>query len=194
MKKIGILVLAMGFLTMSFVSPLNTDEEVYKVDVANSTIVWKGYKPTGSHAGTIMLQSGEIEMNGNNVIGGNFIANMSTIKDDDGSEKLEGHLKSPDFFEIDVYKTSQFEITKVNNKDGKTMVTGNLTIKDVTKEITFEATVNAENDSVTFKSEKIKVNRAEYNIKYKSKSFFDDLKDKFIDDEFDLQVSIVAKK
>jgi hypothetical protein len=38
------------------------------------------------------------------------------------------------------------------------------------------------------------VNRAKYNIKYKSQSFFDDLKDKFIDDEFDLQVSIVAKK
>jgi polyisoprenoid-binding protein YceI len=194
MKKIGILVLAVAFATMSFVAPKNNIEEVYKVDVNNSKITWKGYKPTGSHVGTIKLQSGEIEMLGDKLKGGTFIANMSTIKDDDGSEKLEAHLKSEDFFEVEVYKTAQFEITKVHYHDGGIHVTGNLTMKDITKEITFGATIFADKEAVTFKSETIKVNRAKYNIKYKSQSFFDDLKDKFIDDEFDLQVSIVAKK
>ena len=194
MKKIGILVLAVAFGTMSFITPKETVEEVYKVDSKNSKITWKGYKPTGSHEGTIMLQSGEIEMHGDKLKGGTFVADMATIKDADGSEKLEGHLKSADFFEIEVFATAKFEITKVHYHDGGVDITGNLTMKDITKEITFGATVFADKEAVTLKSETIIINRADYNIKYKSQSFFDDLKDKFINDEFDLQVSIVATK
>ena len=82
----------------------------------------------------------------------------------------------------------------MHHMDGKTHVTGNLTIKDVTKEITFEAVVVAKGKTVTLTSETFQVNRADYNIKYKSQSFFNDLKEKFINDEFDLQVTIVAKK
>lgn len=194
MKKIGILVLTVAFGTMSFVTPNVVVEEIYKVNTSKSKVVWKGFKPTGSHNGTIQLESGMIEMHENKLKGGAFIANMQTIKDADGSERLEGHLKSADFFEVDVYKTAEFEITKVKHNEGKTLVTGDLTIKDITKEITFEATTVVANNMVTFTSETIKVNRADYNIKYKSKSFFDDLKDKFIDDVFDLQVTIVAEK
>jgi polyisoprenoid-binding protein YceI len=194
MKKIGILVMAVAFVTMSFVMPTAPVEEIFTVDASSSSLTWKGYKPTGSHNGTIMLQSGNITMNGDKITAGSFVADMSTIKDADESARLEGHLKSADFFEIEVYKTAQFEITKTTIKEGKTQITGNLTIKDITKKITFEATTVIEENTLTLTSEMLKINRAEFNIKYKSKSFFNDLKEKFIEDEFELQVTIVAKK
>jgi polyisoprenoid-binding protein YceI len=104
------------------------------------------------------------------------------------------NLKSKDFFEIEVFTTSKFEITGTEMKEGKLYVTGNLTIKDVTKEITFPATITKGEGMVTLTSETFQINRADYKIQYKSKSFFNNLKEKFINDEFDLQVSIVAKK
>lgn len=194
MKKIGLLVLAVAFVAMSFVAPETNVEETYNVDASSSSIAWKGYKPTGSHNGTMMLQSGSIEMNGKRLKGGSFVADMTSIKDADGSERLEGHLKSADFFEVEVFATSQFEIKKVHHTDGKTVVTGILTIKNIAKEITFNADVTTDGETVTIKSETFHVNRAEFNIKYKSQSFFNDLKEKFINDEFDLQVTIVGKK
>jgi len=194
MKKIGVLVLAVAFITMSFVKPTPMVKEVYNVDSASSILTWTGFKPTGSHTGTVMLQSGTIGMNGNKIKSGSFVADMSTIKESEGSARLEGHLKSADFFEIEVFPISKFEVTKTHHMDGKTHVTGNLTIKNITKEITFEANVEVEGNTVTLTSKTFQVNRAEYNIKYKSQSFFNDLKEKFINDEFDLQVTIVANK
>ncbi|WP_111708836.1 YceI family protein [Lutibacter citreus] len=189
MKKLGILILVTAFIAMSFtniVEPLN-------VDVAKSSVTWKGFKPTGSHNGTVQLQSGTIEMSGDNLKGGSFIADMTTIKDADGSGKLEGHLKSKDFFEIEVFTTSKFEITNVKNAEAdKVTIVGDITIKGITKEISFLAEVIKSGDDVTVKSDVIKINRADFNIQYKSKSFFNNLKEKFINDEFELQVTLVS--
>lgn len=194
MKKIGIIVVAIAFVTMSFVKPNPIVEETYKVDSASSTLTWKGYKPTGSHTGTVLLQSGTIVMNGNKLKSGSFVADMSSIKDADGSAKLEGHLKSADFFEVEVFPTSKFVVTKIHHMDEKAHITGNLTIKNITKEITFEAAIATKGNTVTLTSKTFQIDRAQYNIKYKSQSFFNDLADKFINDEFDLQVTIVANK
>jgi len=193
MIKTGILVLIISILTMSF-SPLISKGDVLKVDVANSTIKWTGYKPTGSHTGTISLQSGELKMEEGKLSGGSFIAEMSTIKDSDGSAKLEGHLKSEDFFDVATYATAKFEITRTEINDGKTLVTGNMTIKGITKQIAFPAVISENGDSVVLTSETFQINRTDFNVKYKSKSFFNDLKEKFINDKFDLQVTIVASK
>ena len=193
MKKSNIFVVAFVFITMAVTTLKAQETASFKAEVSSSTINWKGYKPTGSHNGTIMLQSGNLSLEGDK-ISGYFTVDMSTIKDSDGSARLEGHLKSKDFFEIEVYTTSKFEITGSETKNGKLYITGNLTIKDVTKEITFSATISNEEEIVTLTSETIQINRADYNIKYKSKSFFNNLKEKFINDEFDLQVKIVAKK
>ena len=111
-----------------------------------------------------------------------------------GNKRFENHLKSKDFFEIEVYPISKFEIAGTKNKDGKTYVTGNMTIKNITKEINFPATILENDETVTLKSETFQINRADFNVKYKSKTFFNDLKEKFINDEFDLHVTIVAKK
>jgi polyisoprenoid-binding protein YceI len=194
MKKTVILIMALAFISMSFTHTIKAVKSNLKVDVTNSTIKWKGYKPTGSHEGTILLQTGNIELEDGKIVGGSFVVDMTSIKDADGSERLEGHLKSPDFFDVEIYGTSNFKISKVTYEGAKILVTGTMTIKGISKEITFPATVNSTVDSVTLSSETFQINRADFNVKYKSKSFFNDLKDKFVNDEFDLQVIIVAKK
>lgn len=194
MKKSKLILLAIAFASFSFVGQPLFAQENFKVDVDNSSLNWKGYKPTGSHTGIITLASGNIVVKNNKLTGGSFVANMSTIKDADGSAKLEGHLKSEDFFEIAVFPTSKFEITGIANKADKIQITGNMTIKGITKQISFPATLSVNKDMVTLVSETFQINRADFNVKYKSKTFFNDLKDKFVNDEFDFQVNIIAKK
>ena len=195
MKKTGILIVAIAFISMSFVNLTTSEVEgKLKVDVTNSVIKWKGYKPTGSHNGTIALLSGELKMRGNKVKGGFFTVDMPSLKDADASKRLEGHLKSKDFFEVEVFPTATFKIKSSEEKDSKIYITGSMTIKDVTKEITIPVTVSENEGVITLTTETFKINRAEFNIKYKSKSFFNNLKEKFINDEFDLQVTIVASK
>lgn len=192
MKKFGILV-SIAFVVLSF-SAVSAQEK-YTVDVAKSTVTWKGYKPTGSHNGTIDLQSGSFLMQDKYIAGGMFTADMGTIIDADGSAKLEGHLKSADFFEVEAFPTAKFAISQVEmDENGAATIKGNITIKGITKEISLSGKVSKTDDSVTLITDVFKIDRADFNVKFKSKSFFNDLKEKFINDEFDLQVTIIANK
>ena len=194
MKKSKLILFAMAFAAFSFVSQSAFAQDNFKVTVENSKLTWKGYKPTGDHTGTIALASGNISLKNSKLIGGSFVADISTIKDADGSAKLEGHLKSEDFFEVTAFPIAKFDITKTDVKGAKVHVTGNMTIKGITKQITFPATLAVNKDNVTLTSDTFQINRADFNVKYKSKTFFNDLKDKFVNDDFDFQVTIVAKK
>lgn len=167
----------------------------YKVDATQSTLTWIGKKVTGNHNGTIALQSGSLLFDGKNLSGGNFVINMTTIKDADKSERLEGHLKADDFFGADKFATSTFVIKKVAKAGNQFNVTGDLTIKGVTNSITFPAQVvwNADG-SVTAVAEKVIVDRTKYGIKYRSKGMFPDVGDKMIYDDFELSIKLVAKK
>ena len=191
MKKTGILILVIAFISMSFTNPIKPIEK-YNVDITGSIISWKGYKPTGSHNGSINLASGNLELEKGVIKGGSFTVDMATIKDADGSGRLEGHLKSADFFDVEAHTTSKFVITNSELKDGKTIVTGDITIKGITKQIMFSAMVTSTDETVTLTSETFQINRADFNIKYKSKTFFNNLKEKFVNDDFDLQVTIIA--
>ena len=169
------------------------------VDTANSVITWKGTKPTGAHNGVILLKEGSLLIENGTLTGGEFVIDMSSIKnldipaDNDGNAKLVGHLTSADFFDVTTYPTSKFVITNVEEKEDKLHVTGNLTIKDVTKSITIPAMLSKEGDTTIFKSETFNVDRADFNVKYASKSFFDNLKDKFIDDMMELSFTVKTK-
>ncbi|RCS27817.1 YceI family protein [Polaribacter sp. WD7] len=173
--------------------------DLNNVDVAASTLYWKGTKPTGAHNGTVAIKDGDLLIEEGSIKGGEFVIDMTSIKvldipaDNEGNGKLVGHLSSPDFFDVASYPTSTFVITNVESKEGKVHVTGNLTLKDVTKSITIPATVSTENGVTTFTSEKFMVDRADFNIKYGSKSFFDNLKDKFIDDNMELSFVVKTK-
>ncbi|TCC99529.1 YceI family protein [Pedobacter hiemivivus] len=192
--KINTILLLVAVVGLSaFTNP--TKPVAYTVDAAKSTITWLGKKVTGSHNGTITLKSGSLNVNGKNVTGGTFVIDMTSIKDADGSDKLEGHLKADDFFGSAKFPTSTFVITKVTGSGANLTVTGNLTIKGITKPLSFPATVTPNADgTVSALAGKITVDRTKYDIRYGSKSFFDSIGDKAIDDNFEIGVKLVAKK
>jgi len=170
-----------------------------KVNTEQSTVKWVGKKVTGQHEGTINLESGSLQFDGKTLTGGNFVIDMTTITVTDlegkGKTNLEGHLKSDDFFGVTTYPTAKFEITKVvsRGKAGDYKVTGNLTIKETTKEIRFNATVD-NSTGVPVATADITIDRSDFNVKYGSGSFFDNLGDKTIYDEFDLGLKLVGTK
>lgn len=194
-KLTSLALLLIVVASSAFVAPA-FKADPYKVDAEKSSLTWLGKKLTGSHNGTIALQSGTLSFNGKKLEGGNFVINMTTIKDADKSANLENHLKADDFFGTDKFATANFVIKKVANGTGNNVtISGDLTIKGITSPITFPATVvwNADG-SVTASADKVIVDRTKYGIKFRSKSIFPDVGDKMINDEFELAVKLVAKK
>ncbi|SEM25611.1 Polyisoprenoid-binding protein YceI [Maribacter orientalis] len=191
MKKtiLSIALVAVFGLTASASAP--NEDEKKPVKVSESTVTWKGYKVTGEHNGSINLKSGFLEMKGKKLIGGEFVVDMTSLTCNDleagqGKEKLEGHLKSADFFGVDANPNSKLVFTSVKamNENSYT-ATGDLTIKGITKPVTVVVSMFENKATAT-----IKVDRTKYDIKYGSGSFFDDLGDKAIYDEFDLVVDL----
>lgn len=171
----------------------------YNVDVNSSSIVWSGYKVTGKHTGAVKIKSGNLTWDAGKLTGGSFEIDMNSITctdlEGEYAGKLVGHLKSDDFFGAAKYPTAKFVITKAIPQDtkGNYKILGNLTIKEKTNEVKFFAVVTESNGAINA-SGKITVDRSEYDVRFGSGSFFDNLGDKTIYDEFDLQVSLVAKK
>ena len=171
---------------------------VDNLDLTASVMTWKGTKPTGSHDGTVAFKSGGMVVENDVLKGGEFVIDMNTIKNldmvgSDGAANIEKHLKAPDFFDIEVYPTSKFVITSVLEVEGSLAVTGNLTIKDVTKSITIPASISTVEGITTFKSELFNIDRADFNVKYGSKRWIEGLKDKFINDLVEMSFTVVTK-
>lgn len=174
-------------IILATVAMVNTKKEV---DVESSTITWVGEKVTGSHNGTIDLESGYILMEDEKIVGGEFVMDMSTIEVTDLSGeskgKLEGHLKSDDFFGIENHPTAKLVITSAASKgNGKYGIVGDLTIKNETHPITFDLVMNGDTAST-----QLTIDRSKYNVRYGSGSFFDNLGDKTIYDNFELDVNL----
>jgi polyisoprenoid-binding protein YceI len=170
---------------------------VYSVDNSQSSLSWTAKKVTGSHTGTISVASGKLELDNNVLKGGNFQLDarsitVTDIKDAGMNGKLLGHLKSDDFFAVEKHPSASFVITSATAKGGGNYdVTGNLTIKGITKAISFPATVTVAGGKATAKAT-IKVDRTKFDIKYRSNNFFENLGDKAIYDDFELDVTLVA--
>lgn len=184
----------------------SVESNTFKVDVTKSSIEWIGTKPAGKHNGTISLSAGELSLNNGKVESGKFTIDMNTItvldlKAGDGKEDLEGHLKglgkeedADHFFNTKKFPEGSFEITSVETVDAKTTVNGNLTLKGITKPVSFPATIAVDGNNLTLSSESFKINRTLWGVNYASKSIFDNLKDKFVDDEIELKVTVTATK
>ncbi len=176
-----------SFATISFTSK---EGDKKQVNVEKSKVTWKGYKVTGEHEGTVNLKEGFLTFEAGKLIGGEFIIDMTTISSTDlegeWKEKLDGHLKADDFFGVANHPTAKLVITKVTEaNDGAYNVTGNFTIKGVTQPASFLLSAD---DTSAIAS--IKLDRTKYGLKYGSGSFFDNLGDKAINDEFDLNVNL----
>jgi len=198
MKKITILF--SGIIAFTMLSFKSLAPGAFIVDVNKSNIEWTGKKVLGQHNGTIKLSAGQIQTNGKIPTSGSFVINMNSIdntdlSDADSKGKLLGHLKSDDFFGVEKFPTASFQATKIAATGaGAVQVTGKLTIKGKSDMISFPATYNIAGNVLKVTAKDVKVNRTKFDVKYGSKSFFESIGDKAIDDEFLLNIYLVATR
>ncbi len=171
----------------------------YTVDIAESTVGWLGTKPVGQHNGEFKLSSGSLTVADGAVVGGNFVIDINSIKnfdldDAETNGKLVGHLKSADFLDAENHPTSKFEITKVealqNDTSGTHLLSGNLTLRDSTKNVTFPAKITVSETEATAKAN-FNIDRTQWGLFYGNDQ---SLGDKFIRPEVNITLDIKAKK
>jgi polyisoprenoid-binding protein YceI len=187
---------------------ISTAEGVeYIANVATTSVEWLGTKPGGSHFGYFPIQEGKLIVKDQTIVGGEMIIDMNSlvvkdIEDPKTNQMLVGHLKSPDFFAVDSFPTAKFEIAKVTPLDQTTeidgiavthSIEGNLTLRGVTRSVSFPSEVSIAGDNVVAKSPKFIINRTHWKANYGSPSIFANLKDKFINDEVALNISLAAE-
>ncbi len=164
-----------------------------EVNTEKSHIEWIGKKIGGQHEGTIQLKSGYFDLKDDKIVSGNFIVDMTTmtntdLKDEGYNQKLIGHLKSDDFFGVEEYPTATFVVTESSRfSNGKATVSGNITIKNKTENISF--VVERKGNEYTIR---IDIDRSKFDVRYGSNSFFDNLGNKAIDDIFTLDITLVV--
>lgn len=175
----------------------------YRVTSENSTITWLGSKPTGNHTGTISIKEGAFYLQAATIESGKFVIDMNSItvtdlKQNSGKESLESHLKGTvegkegDFFNVMQYPTATFEVTGVADEAGKTMMSGNLTMLSISQNISFPVQVTSQDNMIQVKSETFTIDRTKWGINYGSKSIFDNLGDKFINDNMEITIDVTA--
>jgi polyisoprenoid-binding protein YceI len=179
----------------------------YIANIGSTTIEWLGTKPGGSHFGNFPIQEGRLLVKEQTIVGGEMTIDMNSlvvtdIEDPKTNQMLVSHLKSADFFAVDSFPTAKFEIAKVTPLDQTTNIDGiivthniegNLTLRGVTRSVSFPSAVTFAEGKVEAKSPKFIVNRTHWKANYGSPSIFANLKDKFINDEVALNVSLVAE-
>ncbi len=173
--------------------------DVYQVDVAKSKIAWLGQNVAGGkHTGEIGIQKGELILDGDKLTGGSFTVATGTITvtdlEGDRATRLANHLKNEDFFDAPKFPEATFKITDVTGTGNNLSIIGNLTIKDITRPVTFPATVSQTGNTVKASAKGVKIDRTQFDVKYRSGNFFSGLGDRAIADEFQLDIELVATK
>jgi polyisoprenoid-binding protein YceI len=189
--------LAAFFAFLAFIIPPPASK--FKVDTKASTLTWLGKKVTGQHTGTIGISSGELIGEGKSIKEGSFEIDVNSltvtdIADPGSNAKLVGHLKADDFFGVSKFPKATFVISSISPKSGNDYtVKGKLTIKGKTNDIEFPAVITNDGKKVTANG-KIVVDRTKFDIRYGSKTFFENIGDKAISDEFELTLKLVANQ
>lgn len=163
------------------------------IDVEKSNIHWVGKKFLGQHEGILKFSKGDLHFEEEKLVGGSFLVDMTTISTTDlegsSKQKLDRHLKSEDFFDVEKFPSSQLFIKETKeNQTGIYWVKADITIKGITKEVQFSMDVKEKEASVD-----LKFDRTDFGIQYASKNFFKNIGDKFIEDIFYLEVFMVFK-
>ncbi len=189
----------------------------YVVDNETSKITWVGTKPTGRHEGIIPITSGEISTEDSEIIGGSIVMDLKGIDvldlpvDSEDYTKLTTHLKSIDFFDVASHPKALFEITELSAvkkgdqwpgqeakgeftiENPNHLITGNLTIKDVTLSITFPAKIQLSADSISAEA-RFNIDRTRWGVSYNQESkFVDKAKDGLIYNTVNVGFNVRAK-
>lgn len=187
-------------LLAAFTAPVAA-QQTFHANPEASTVEWVGKKVTGQHNGELRVQQGTITWGEEGLSGAHVVMDMASITvldlKPEGAAKLEGHLRSTDFFNTAEFGTATFSATRVQPKSGAAAgapnytVTGNLTIKGITKPVTFDVLASKEQTGVRA-SGTLVFDRTHYDIKYRSGQFFDALGDRMIEDEVALTFNLTA--
>jgi polyisoprenoid-binding protein YceI len=196
MNKLFTYILSISILTLySFTSHVNK----VNANKNNSTVIWTGSKPTGSHTGNVTLKDGHLLFDHGNLVGGEFTIDMTSITCTDiESEKknkyLVDHLKDEDFFDVNQFPEARLVVNRVKNLEGSQFeMKGNMTIKGITKPVTFNADIKINRNSYTAIA-KIVIDRTKWGVEYKSGNIFKDLGDKIIYDDMEFDIFLVSEK
>jgi polyisoprenoid-binding protein YceI len=170
------------------VASISVNAQTKKIDVKTSTIKWVGKNLTGEHSGTVNFKDGAVVFKGKKLTGGSFTVDMTSLTSTDLTGeyqgKLNGHLKADDFFGTEKFPTAKLVFKTIGAKTTDVYtVTADLTIKRITKPVTFDVAVSGNSATTAFK-----VDRTKYDIKSGSGNFFEGLGDKTINDDFELAV------
>lgn len=186
---------------------VSAEAATLNLDLAASKLAWIGTKLKGQHHGTFNIKEGTLKVKDNTIAGGSFVIDINSIKvldmDAENNGKLEGHLKAADFFDAAKFPTATFEITGVapyteptdttqkSKLAGAThVVTGNLTLKEATKSISFPAKVSISDAGVQTQAN-FNIDRTQWGMVYGNDK---GLGDKFIRPEVNIALDITAKK
>jgi len=179
---------------------LTPEAGTYSLLIDDSELSWIGTElSTKTHTGTIDFTDGTIVVDNDNTISGNVKINMSTINVTDlqgrSKEMLERHLRSSDFFEVESFSEAKFSfISKSFDKlSNQISFVGDLTIKDITNPISFNATLLETSPFLKAKAV-LSFDRSKYNVRFRSGNFFENLGDKLILDDIDVNIRLVTKK
>ncbi|MBW8686485.1 YceI family protein [Chitinophaga rhizophila] len=180
----------------------------YLVDTATSEVRWIGTKPTGKHTGSFKVQEGTLLVKDTTVTGGNIIVKMNSLENLDLSQsdtslkrKLEDELKGPLFFDVASFPVATFEITNVTNftpsvgnevlmKNANYTVQGNLTIKNITKNISFPAIIKLENGTITAMAN-FNIDRTLWGMTYRADK---SMQDKLINSAVNIEFRVTAAR
>jgi len=196
MHKLFTYILSISIVTLfSF----TTHVDKVKANKKNSSVIWTGSKPTGSHTGNVTLKDGHLLFDHGNLVGGEFIIDMTSITCTDiESEKknkyLVDHLKDEDFFDVNKFPEAKLVVNRVKNLEGSQFeMKGNMTIKGITNPVTFNADIKINRNSYTAIA-KIIIDRTKWGVEYKSGNIFKDLGDKIIYDDMEFDIFLVSEK
>jgi len=173
------------------------NDVIITIDKENSMLKWEGFNKlhTNGHYGTVAFHKGEFYEKEKQLIGGEFVIDMSTIINTDGpySKGLVDHLKNSDFFDVEKYPTAKLVIQNIDHIDATNIsIIADLTIKDSTQSIGFDAQITYNDKKMIFAS-RFEIDRTRWGIMYASDIFFNNLADNLISDIIKFEVNIVAQ-
>ncbi len=183
-------------MLVGFGISLSLSAQNYTIDTVKSVLKWDIRKVTGSgHSGTVDIKSGTLLISDEQIKEAKVLMNMNTVVNTDGkdgkpSERLVGHLKSDDFFSVEKHPIAEFKLTGSEPfTDGQGKVYGRITIKGITQPVNFVAHKNGNTLTAKFN-----IDRTLFDVRYGSGKFFNDLGDKTINDEFEVDITLVLKQ
>lgn len=199
MKKVLFTLVACFSFGFLMATEIAEDSKTMKIVNSESSVYWKAYKVSGDHEGFVDIKNGHLEFNSEGMLtGGKFVIDMTSISctdlTGDTNARLVNHLKSDDFFDVENHSEAHVNIKRVISRGaaGDYRIVADLTIKDITEEIRFN-TMLEEKGSMKVGHAEMKIDRSLYNVRFGSGTFFTNLGDRTIYDEFDIKVTLAVK-